>query len=92
MVDLRSLAPLDRDTICRSVQKTGRLIVVDDDYLSYGVTAEIIATVTERDIKALKCSPKRIAFPDIPVPFARPMEQHCLPNVQKIVAAARSMM
>ncbi len=92
VVDLRSLAPLDRDTICRSVQKTGRLIVVDDDYLSYGVTAEIIATVTERDIKALKCSPKRIAFPDIPVPFARPMEQHCLPNIQKIVAAARSMM
>ncbi len=92
VVDLRSLAPLDRDTICRSVQKTGRLIVVDDDYLSYGVTAEIIATVSERDIKSLKCSPKRIAFPDIPVPFARPMEQHCLPNVQKIVAAARSMM
>lgn len=87
IIDLVSLVPLDRDTIRSSVAKTGRLIVVDEDYTSYGVTGEIIASVTEHDISVLKASPKRIAFPDVPIPFARVMEQFCLPNPDKIVAA-----
>lgn len=89
VVDIRTMAPLDRDTIRRSVAKTGRLVVVDDDYMSYGVTAEVIATVTEHDIANLKTAPRRIAFPDIPIPFARPMEQFALPNAGKIAAAIR---
>ncbi|WP_442417500.1 alpha-ketoacid dehydrogenase subunit beta [Pelagimonas phthalicica] len=91
VVDLRSLVPLDRDTIRASVAKTGRLIVVDEDYHSYGVSGEIIATVTESNMADLKAAPKRIAYPDVPIPFARVMEQHCLPNADKIVAAARDM-
>ncbi|CAD0187205.1 2-oxoisovalerate dehydrogenase subunit beta [Ruegeria sp. THAF57] len=87
VIDLVSLVPLDRDTIRASVAKTGRLIVVDEDYMSYGVSGEIIATVTEHDISVLKAAPKRIAFPDVPIPFARVLEQHCLPNPDKIVAA-----
>lgn len=87
VVDLVSLVPLDRETIRSSVAKTGRLIVVDEDYMSYGVSGEIIATVTEHDISVLKAAPKRIAFPDVPIPFARVLEQHCLPNPDKIVAA-----
>ncbi|WP_170386474.1 alpha-ketoacid dehydrogenase subunit beta [Ruegeria atlantica] len=87
VVDLVSLVPLDRETIRASVAKTGRLIVVDEDYMSYGVSGEIIATVTEHDISVLKAAPKRIAFPDVPIPFSRVMEQHCLPNPDKIVAA-----
>ena len=87
VVDLVSLVPLDRDTIRASVAKTGRLIVVDEDYMSYGVSGEIIATVTEHDISVLKAAPKRIAFPDVPIPYARVMEQFCLPNPDKIVAA-----
>ena len=91
VVDLRSLVPLDRDTIRASVAKTGRLIVVDEDYHSYGVSGEIIATVTESNLADLKAPPRRIAYPDVPIPFARVMEQHCLPNADKIVAAAREL-
>lgn len=91
VVDLRSLVPLDRATIRASVAKTGRLIVVDEDYHSYGVSGEIIATVTESNMADLKAAPKRIAYPDVPIPFARVMEQHCLPNADKIVAAARDI-
>lgn len=91
VVDLRSLVPLDRDTIRASIAKTGRLIVVDEDYHSYGVSGEIIATVTESNMADLKAPPKRIAYPDVPIPFARVLEQHCLPNADKIVAAAREI-
>ena len=91
VVDLVSLVPLDRDTIRASVAKTGRLIVVDEDYMSYGVSGEIIATVTEHDISVLKAAPKRVAYPDVPIPYARVMEQFCLPNPDKIVAAFDSM-
>lgn len=91
VIDLVSLVPLDRDTIRASVAKTGRLIVVDEDYMSYGVSGEIIASVTEHDISVLKAAPKRVAYPDVPIPFARVMEQFCLPNPEKIVAAFDSM-
>lgn len=91
VVDLVSLVPLDRETVINSVAKTGRLIVVDEDYHSYGVSGEIIATVTEHDISSLKAAPKRVAYPDVPIPFARNMEQFCLPNPEKVVAAFNAM-
>lgn len=91
VVDLRSLVPLDRETVIRSVEKTGRLIVVDEDYQSYGVTGEVIASVVEHDVRLLKASPQRVAYPDVPIPYARPMEQFCLPNPEKIVAAYEAM-
>ncbi|MEO0322909.1 MAG: alpha-ketoacid dehydrogenase subunit beta [Myxococcota bacterium] len=91
VLDLRSLVPLDREAILRSVAKTGRLIVVDEDYRSYGVTGEIIATVAEHDLGLLKANPQRVAYPDVPIPFSRPLEQYCLPNADKIVAAFDAM-
>lgn len=91
VLDLRSLVPLDREAILSSVAKTGRLIVVDEDYRSYGVTGEIIATVVEHDLSLLKAAPKRVAYPDVPIPYAQHMEQFCLPNPEKIVAAYRNM-
>ncbi len=90
VIDLRSLAPLDRDTVIESVKKTGRLIVVDEDYHSYGMTAEIIASVVEVGVP-LKAAPQRVAYPDIPIPFARPMEQWALPSPEKIIAAFNKM-
>lgn len=90
VIDLRTLVPLDREHIIQSVQKTGRLIVVDEDYHSYGVSGEVIATVTEHDISLLKATPKRIAYPDIPIPFSPIMEQWALPNADKIVEACLS--
>lgn len=91
VVDLRTLVPLDRETVFNSVKKTGRLIVVDEDYSSYGVTGEIITTIAERDISVLKASPKRVAYPDIPIPFSRPMERFAMPNPDKIVTAFNQM-
>ena len=90
VIDLRSLVPLDRDTVIESVRKTGRLIVVDEDYQSYGVSGEIICTVAEQGV-ALKAAPQRVAYPDIPIPFSRPMEQWALPNADKIIAAYELM-
>jgi pyruvate dehydrogenase E1 component beta subunit len=91
VVDLVSLVPLDRETVIKSVAKTGRLIVVDEDYHSYGVSGELIASVTEHDISKLKAAPRRVTYPDVPIPYARNMEQFCLPNPNKIVAAYTAM-
>ena len=88
VIDLRSIAPLDRETLLQSVRKTGAVLSVDDDYHSYGVGAEIIATVAECEGLTLRAAPKRISYPDIPVPFAPEMEHFVLPNADKIVRAA----
>ncbi|WP_339709712.1 alpha-ketoacid dehydrogenase subunit beta [uncultured Sphingosinicella sp.] len=91
VIDLRSIAPLDRETVRDSVRKTGRLLVVDDDYMSYGVGAEIIASVCEAGIP-LRAAPRRIAHPDIPVPFTPVMEHFVLPDADKVTAAAITML
>lgn len=92
IVDLRTIAPLDRATIIESVSKTGRLLVVDDDYLSFGVGAEVIASVCENSAAVLKCPPMRIAHPDIPIPFSPVLEHFVLPDAQKIEEAVTVMM
>ena len=92
VVDLRSVVPLDRETIIASAKKTWRLLVVDDDYKSYGLSGEIICSVVEVAGAELKALPARIAHPDVPIPFSRTMEQYALPNSDKIVSAARRLM
>ncbi len=92
VVDLRAIAPLDRETVLGSVGKTGAVISIDDDYTSYGIGAEILATVAEADGLRLKAPPRRISYPDIPVPFAPEMEHFVLPNAEKIVTAAHSIL
>jgi pyruvate/2-oxoglutarate/acetoin dehydrogenase E1 component len=90
VLDLRTLAPLDRESVVKSVSKTGRLLVVDDDYRSCGVAAEVIASVCESSAVSLRAPPKRITFPDVPVPFAPEMERPLLPDAAKIAAAVRT--
>lgn len=92
VIDLRSVVPVDRAALIASVAKTGRLLVVDEDYSSFSVSAEVIATVVENNVRQLKAPPKRIAYPDVVIPFSPPMEQFALPNAQKIVVAVREMM
>jgi acetoin:2,6-dichlorophenolindophenol oxidoreductase subunit beta len=92
VLDIRTIQPLDRTGICRSAQKTGRLLVVDDDYISYGLTGEVIASVTERAWSALKAAPARIAYPDITCPFSPSMERFALPDAGKIVTAVEHLM
>ena len=90
VVDLRTLVPLDVDTVLDSVRKTGRLVVVDEDYRSFGVTGEIIASVADRDLGALEAV-ERVAVPDVPIPYARPMENEVIPDADDIEARVRSV-
>ena len=89
VVDLRSLKPLDTETVLESVRKTGRLVVVDEDYRSYGVTGEIIATAAE-DALADLTAVRRVAMADVPIPYARSMENEVIPDVEDIVDAVRT--
>jgi biotin carboxyl carrier protein len=67
VLDLRSLVPLDREAIVSSVRKTGRLVVVGEDYLSFGLPGEVVASVTDVDPSLLRAPVARVAAPDVPV-------------------------
>ena len=90
MVDLRTLVPLYEETVISSVKKTGNLLVVDEDYQSYGVTGEVISRVVEHDPTVVD-NIDRLAIPDVPIPFARSMENEVLPDVEDIIASIRDM-
>jgi pyruvate dehydrogenase E1 component beta subunit len=92
VVDLRTLVPLDRETIAQSVKKTHRVLVVDEDYLSYGMSGEVAATVMELAFDYLDAPVKRLAVPDVPIPYSRPLEQFVLPTAPKIAAAVRELL
>jgi pyruvate/2-oxoglutarate/acetoin dehydrogenase E1 component len=93
VIDLRTLVPLDRQAVLRSVRKTGRLLVADEDYLSFGLSGEIAALVAENlDTIALKAPVRRLAVPDVPIPYSRPLEKFVIPQVEDIVGAAVQMM
>jgi pyruvate/2-oxoglutarate/acetoin dehydrogenase E1 component len=91
VIDLRSLVPLDKETIVESVRKTHRLLVVDEDYLSYGMTAEIAAVVAEEALYDLETPVRRLAVPDVPIPYSRPLERFVLPNADTIYDAAKQV-
>ncbi|MDH5019351.1 alpha-ketoacid dehydrogenase subunit beta [Halobacterium rubrum] len=90
VIDLRSLVPFDTETVLDSVEKTGRLVVVDEDYQSFGVTGEVVARVAERSPDALEAV-ERVAIPDVPIPYSRPLETEVNPQVEDIVAAVESV-
>jgi pyruvate/2-oxoglutarate/acetoin dehydrogenase E1 component len=92
VLDLRSLVPLDREGIVASVQKTGRLMVVDEDYHSFGMSGEVVATAIEGAFDYLDAPPVRVTTPDIPIPYSRPLEQWALPSVDRIVEAASTLL
>lgn len=93
VIDLRTLVPLDSETVLRSVAKTGRLLVADEDYLNFGLSGEIAALVAERlDTIALKAPVRRLGVPGVPIPYSRPLEQFVIPQVDTIAAAARQIM
>ena len=71
VIDLRTIVPLDREAVLKSVRKTGRLLVADEDYLSFGLSGEIAALVAENlDSVRLKAPVRRLAVPDVPIPSA----------------------
>ncbi|AIL61760.1 alpha-ketoacid dehydrogenase subunit beta [Pseudomonas alkylphenolica] len=92
IIDPRTLVPLDMDAIERSVARTGRLLVVDEDYLSFGVTGEIIARIAERlDRIKLKAAPRRLAIADVSIPFSQALESQVIPQVSNIVESVQAL-
>ena len=87
VIDLRSLRPLDVETIVESVTKTGRLLVVDEDYREFGMAGEMAALCLEASL-----SPRyaRVCVEDT-LPYARHLEDEALPNVDRIVEAVNSL-
>jgi len=92
VVDLRTISPLDRETVLASVCKTGRLLVVHEDNLSFGVGAEVAAIVAEEAFYDLDAPVRRLAMPDVPaMPFAAPMEAAVSIGADHVVAAIRNL-
>lgn len=93
VIDPRTLVPLDVETIVASVAKTGRLLVVDEDYLGFGMTGELAALVAERlDRIRLKAPIRRLGIPGVSIPYSPALEKHVIPQVDHIVAAAVAQM
>lgn len=91
VIDLRCLRPLDLDTVCGSVEKTRRLLIVDEGWQTCGLAAEIAAAVSERMFFELAAPPVRVCAAEVPIPYARQLEEAALPSVARIAAAARGL-
>jgi 2-oxoisovalerate dehydrogenase E1 component beta subunit len=92
VVDVRTIAPLDRKTILESVRKTGKALVVSEDNRTYGVGAEIVATIAEEAMFDLDGPLVRVGGPDIPaMPFSGPLEHFYLPEVEGIQKAMKEL-
>jgi pyruvate/2-oxoglutarate/acetoin dehydrogenase E1 component len=91
VVDPRTLWPLDEKTLVESARKTSRVIVVDEGYGRYGVTAEIAAVIQENAFFDLEAPVKRMGAMHVPIPFSPPLEDVTVPNEKTVADAARVM-
>jgi pyruvate dehydrogenase E1 component beta subunit len=91
VIDLRTLNPLDMETLLVSARKTGRVLVVEEGPLTGGVAGEIAARLAEAAFGALAAPVRRLAPPDCPLPAARSLESLLMPNAETIAAAARDL-
>jgi len=91
IVDLRTLLPLDKEAVIKSVEKTGRLVVLHEATRTGGFGAEIAALAAEEAFSSLKAPVRRLAAPDIPVPFSPPLEQFYIPNENQLVEVIKSI-
>ncbi len=92
VVDLRVLRPLDSETIIASVQKTRRAVVVDEGWRSGSLAAEISARIMEQAFYELDAPVERVCSEEVPIPYAKHLEEAALPQVFKIVSAAKAVM
>jgi len=89
VVDPRTLVPLDKDTLIESAKKTSRVIVIDEGYEQYGVTAELASVIADGAFYYLDAPVKRIGAMNVPIPFSPALEDLTIPNAEKIAATAK---
>ena len=92
VVDLRTLYPLDSKAVFDSLEKTGRVLIVEEDVGFCGWGAEVAAQISDKMVYSLKAPVKRVAAPYAPIPFSPALEKVYLPNTEKIYSAARALM
>jgi pyruvate dehydrogenase E1 component beta subunit len=91
VVDVRSLRPMDTQTIVNSVKKTNRAIVFEEDWLSFGIGAEIAARVQEEAFDELDAPVKRVASVEVPLPYSKPLERAALTGAKQLVDAIQAL-
>ena len=91
VIDLRTIKPMDTDTIIESVKKTGRLVTVEEGWKQSGVGAEIAARVMEQAFDYLDAPVERVSGKDVPMPYAANLEKLALPSVAEVVEAAKAV-
>jgi pyruvate/2-oxoglutarate/acetoin dehydrogenase E1 component len=92
VIDPRTIIPLDEEAILNSVRKTGRLVVVDEDYERCGFSAEVAAIAAEKAYGYLKAPITRVATPNVPLPYNPRLERHLLPDKEKLDRAIRAIL
>jgi pyruvate/2-oxoglutarate/acetoin dehydrogenase E1 component len=92
VIDLRTLRPLDEATILSSVRKTHRVVVVDEGWRSGSLAAELVARIAESAFFDLDAPPARVCTAEVPIPYAKHLEEAALPRIAQIVAAARALL
>ncbi|MCS7007858.1 MAG: transketolase C-terminal domain-containing protein, partial [Thermoleophilia bacterium] len=91
VIDLRTLRPLDVETILGSLARTHRLVVVDEGWQTGSLAAEISAQVMERGFDLLDWPVQRVCTAEVPIPYAKHLEEAALPSAERVVAAVREM-
>jgi len=89
VVDLRSLRPLDRETVIASVRKTNCAVVLEDDWLTYGIGAEVAASISDGAFDWLDAPVRRVAMAEVPLPYSKPLETAALPSTDDAITAIR---
>lgn len=92
VIDPRTLVPLDKQAIIKSVKRTGRIVIVTEDCKTAGVSAEIAAIVAEEALDYLDAPIKRVAEPDTPIPFSPPLEKFVIPDEKTIIKAVKEIL
>jgi pyruvate dehydrogenase E1 component beta subunit len=92
VVDPRTIVPFDKEAILKSVRKTGRVVIVDEDYDRCGFASWVTAIIADEAFEYLDAPIKRITTPNVPIPFSPPLEKYILPSTEKIVRVVKALL
>ena len=92
VVDLRTLRPLDMETVLRSVKKTNRAMTIEEDWRSYGIGAEVASRIQEEAFDYLDAPIQRVAAVEVPMPYAKNLEQAAIPDAKRVIEAVKQLL